>query len=31
VQPALGGTSIQYMTASTIRPRTFGLIFGAEF
>ena len=31
VQPALGGTSIQYMTASTIRPRTIGLIFGAEF
>ena len=31
VQPALGGTSIPLMTASTIRPRTFGLLFGAEF
>ena len=31
VQPALGGTSIQLMTASTIRPRTFGLLVGAEF
>jgi outer membrane receptor protein involved in Fe transport len=31
VQPALGGTSIQLMTASTIRPRTIGVLFGAQF
>ena len=31
VQPALGGTSIPLMTASTIRPRTIGVIFGARF
>jgi iron complex outermembrane receptor protein len=31
VQPALGGSGLQYMTASTIRPRTIGLIIGAEF
>ncbi|MGZ8350466.1 MAG: TonB-dependent receptor domain-containing protein, partial [Allosphingosinicella sp.] len=31
VQPALGGTSIPLMTASTIRPRTVGVILGARF
>ena len=31
VQPALGGTSIPLMTASTIRPRTIGVILGARF
>ncbi len=31
VQPALGGASIQLMTASTIRPRTIGVLFGAQF
>ena len=31
VQPALGGTDIPLMTASTIRPRTFGVTFGARF
>ena len=31
VQPALGGTSIPLMTASTIRPRTIGVIVGARF
>jgi outer membrane receptor protein involved in Fe transport len=31
VQPAIGGTGLQFMTASTIRPRTVGLIVGAEF
>jgi len=31
VQPALGGTNIPLMTASSLRPRTIGVIFGARF
>jgi len=31
VNAALGGTSIQHMSASTIRPRTVGLIVGFEY
>lgn len=31
VQPALGGTNVQLMTATTIRPRTIGLMVGADF
>jgi hypothetical protein len=31
VQPALGGTDVPLMTASTIRPRSFGVILGADF
>ena len=31
VGPALGGTNVTLMTASTIRPRTLGVILGARF
>ena len=31
VQPALGGTSVPLLDVSTIRPRTIGLLVGAEF
>jgi hypothetical protein len=31
VPPALGGASVPLINASTIRPRTFGIVVGANF